>query len=80
MGGKCEAVCMGGVVQGKLQYLFRFPAPGRRGWHLRAANLRAETCARMSGMLGMGTCMNGMQQTACRGHAWVQNGMNMQFE
>ena len=44
---------MGGVVQGKLQYLNRRPAPGRRGWHLRAANLRAETCTRMSDMSGM---------------------------
>ena len=68
MGGKCEAVCMGGVVQGKLQYLLRFPAPGRRGWHLRAANQQPETCACMLDMSGMSMCMDGMQQTACHGH------------
>ena len=68
MGGKCEAVCMGGVVQGKLQYLLRFPAPGRRGWHLRAANKRIETCARTADMPGMIMCVDGMQQTACHSH------------
>ena len=68
VGGKCEAACMGGVVQGKLQYLIRCLPSGRRGWHLRAANLRAETCACMSDMSGMSTCMDGMQQTACHGH------------
>ena len=71
---------MGGVVQGKLQYLIRRPAPGRRGWHLRAANLRAETCARMSDMSGMSTCMDGMQQTACHEHVCGENGMDIQFE
>ena len=68
VGGKCEAVCMGGVVQGKLQYLIRRLPSGRRGWHLRAANLRAETCARTAGISSMVTCMDGMQQTACHEH------------
>ena len=67
-GCKYEALYMGGVVQGKLQYLIRRPAPGRRGWHLRAANLRAETCARTADMSGMIMCMDGMQQTACHEH------------
>ena len=80
VGGKCEAVCMGGVVQGRLQYLNGRRGPGRRGWHLRAANLRAETCARMSDMSGMSICMDGMQQTACHGHACVQNGVKSGIE
>ena len=68
VGGKCEAVLMGGVLQGRLQHLVRRLPSGRRRWHLRAANLRAETCARMSDMSGMSTCMDGMQQTSCHGH------------
>ena len=68
VGGKCEAVCMGGVVQGKLQHLICPPCPGRRGWHLRAANQQPETCACMSDMSGMSMCIGGMQQTACQSH------------
>ena len=63
-----EAVQMGGVVQARLRHLVRRLPSGRRRWHLRAANLRAETCARMSDMSGMSICMDGMQQTACHGH------------
>ena len=59
---------MGGMVQGWLRYLIRCLPSGRRGWHLRAANKRIETCARMSDMSGMSICMDGMQQTACHGH------------
>ena len=43
-------------------------AGGTAGWHLRAANLRAETCARTAGISSMVTCMDGMQQTACHEH------------
>ena len=68
VGGKCEAVHMGGVLQGRLQYLVRRLPSGRRRWHLRAANLQPETCARMSGTWGMSECMSDMQQTACREH------------
>ena len=69
-GGGCkyEALCMGGVVQGRLHYHIRCPPSGHRGWHLRAANKRIQTCARMSDMSGMSICMDGMQQTACHGH------------
>ena len=67
-GCKYEALYMGGVVQGKLQYLIRCLPSGRCGWHLRAANLRAETCARTAGISGMSLCMDGMQKTACHGH------------
>ena len=68
VGGKCEAVCMGGVVGECLYYLVRRLPSGRRRWHLRAANLQPETCARMSGTWGMSECMSDMQQTACREH------------
>ena len=54
VGGKCEAVHMGGVLQGRLQYLVRRLPSGRRRWHLRAANLQPETCARMPGTWGVG--------------------------
>ena len=68
VGGKCEAVHMDGVVQGRLRCLVRRLPSGRRRWHLRAANLRAETCACSADMSGMSTCMDGMQQTACHEH------------
>ena len=63
-GGKCEAVHMGGVVQGRLQYLVRRLPSGRRGWHLRAANQRVDTCAHPAGMSSLVICMDGMHPTA----------------
>jgi hypothetical protein len=67
-GCKYEALRMGGVVQGRLRHHVRCPPSGRRGWHLRAANKRIETCARTADMSGMIMCMGGMQQTACHEH------------
>ena len=66
VGCKCEALCMGGVVQGWLRYLIRYPAPGRRRRLLRAANQPVETCAHTASMSGMVICMKGMQQIACQ--------------
>jgi hypothetical protein len=68
VGGKCEAVCMGGVVGECLCHLVRRLPSGRRGWHLRVANKCIETCARTADMSGMITYMDGMQQTACHEH------------
>ena len=81
-GCKYEALCMGGVVQGRLHYQYHIccPPSGRRGWHLRAANKRIETCARMSDMSGMSICMDGMQQSAWHEHACVQNGVKSEIE
>ena len=82
-GCKCEALYMGGMVQGWLRYLIRCPAPGRRGWLLRAANQPVETCAHTAGSAGMSSmviCMDGMQQTACHEHVCVQNGVKSEIE